>query len=114
MSRLLIVTRPELALGFQLAGIAAYGVPDVETAQEIIGGWLDEGATGLLVLDAGVLARMEPAFAERLETSRLPYVIIPSDELLGPEFSRQHRIAELIRRSVGVHISFTGIADDAS
>ena len=36
MSRLIVVTRPALVTGFQLAGVDAYGAEDVETAQELI------------------------------------------------------------------------------
>lgn len=112
MTQLLIVACPELARGFQLAGIAAHGAPDAATAQTLIEGWLDEGVTGLLVLDAGLLADMDAAFIERLENAWLPYVIIPGDKPLGPEFSRQSRIAELIRRAVGIHISLTGATEE--
>ena len=112
MTQLLIVACPELARGFQLAGIAAYGVPDAESAKRLIEGWLDDGVTGLLVLDAGLLADMDAAFFDRLENAWLPYVIIPGDKPLGSEFSRQSRIAELIRRAVGIHITLTGAAEE--
>lgn len=109
MSRLFIVTRPELARGFHLAGVDATSVSDVETAQEIIGHWLDNGETGLLALDDGLLARMDAEFVRRLDRAEnLSYLLIPGGESLGPEFSRQYRIAELIRRAVGIHISFDG------
>ena len=113
MSRLFIVTRPELARGFHLAGINAVGATDVETAQEIIGGWLDNGQSGLLALDDGLLARMDEAFLKRLDAAaNLPYIIIPGGEALDESFSREYRIAELIRRAVGMHISFRGAAKD--
>lgn len=109
MSRLFVVTRPDLARGFHLAGIDATSVADVETAQEIIGAWLAAGETGLLALDDGLLARMDADFVKRLERAEnLPYLLIPGGEPLGLEFSRQARIAELIRRAVGIHISFAG------
>jgi hypothetical protein len=43
MSRLIVLTRPALVPGFQLAGINAYGAEDVETAQEWISSWLVAG-----------------------------------------------------------------------
>lgn len=107
MSRLFVLTRPELARGFHLAGVDAVGAADVETAQEVIGHWLDAGETGLLALDDGLLARMDADFIKRLDQAEnLPYLLIPGGEPLGPEYSRQYRIAELIRRAVGIHISF--------
>jgi vacuolar-type H+-ATPase subunit F/Vma7 len=109
MSRLLIVTRPSLAPGFELAGVEAYGVEDVETAQELIDGWLNAGETGLLAIDDGLLAHMEPASINRLEAAEdMPFLAIPGGEALGPEASREHRIAEMIRRAIGFHITFKG------
>ncbi len=114
MRRLLVVTRPSLAVGFRLAGVDAYAVEDVESAQELIGAWLDADETGLLAIDDGLLAHMDPAFVERLNAARhLPHLAIPGGEPLGPEMSRQHRIAEMIRRAVGFHITFRGEGTEA-
>lgn len=109
MSRLFMVTRPELVTGFQLAGVDAYGPADIESAQELIAAWLEAGETGLLAIDDGLLALMDLEFIKRLEDSPdLLYVAIPSGPALGPEASRQHRIAEMIRRAIGFHITFKG------
>lgn len=109
MSRLLVVTRPELVHGFQLAGVDAYGAEDVESAQELIDSWLVAGEVGLLAIDDGLLESMDPAVVRRLETSdRLPFLAIPGGRPLGPEASRKYRIAEMIRRAIGFHITFRG------
>jgi len=109
MSRLLILTRPSLAPGFQLAGVDAYGAEDVESAQEMIAGWLDSGEAGLLAIDDGLLSRMDQDLVKRLEAAeQLPFIVIPGGGALGPEASRRHRIAELIRRAIGFHITFKG------
>lgn len=109
MSRLLVVTRPSLVAGFHLTGVDAFPAQDVESAQELIGGWLDTGEEGLLAIDEGLLERMEPAFLKRLQASaHLPYLAIPGGRPLGPESSRRHRIAEMIRQAIGFHITFKG------
>lgn len=109
MSQLFVVTRPALVPGFQLAGVEAHGVEDVETAQELIGKWLDAGEAGLLALDDGLLAHMDAAFLKRLASSEyLPHLAIPGGEPLGPEASRRYRITTLIRRAIGFHITFKG------
>jgi vacuolar-type H+-ATPase subunit F/Vma7 len=109
MSRLLVVTRPALVHGFQLAGVDAYGAEDVESAQELIESWLNIGEIGLLAIDDGLLERMNPAFVRRIETSdRLPFLAIPGGQPLGPEASRKYRIAEMIRRAIGFHVTFRG------
>jgi vacuolar-type H+-ATPase subunit F/Vma7 len=107
VSRLLIVTRPGLAPGFQLAGVDAFATDDAEAAQELIAGWLEAGETGLLAIDDGLLADFDPARRRRLDASdRLPYIAIPGGGPLEPAISRRRRITEMIRRAIGFHITF--------
>jgi vacuolar-type H+-ATPase subunit F/Vma7 len=109
MSRLLVLTRPSLVSGFQLAGVNAYGAEDVETAQEMVENWLATGEAGLLAVDDGLLAEMNPALLRRLASSdQLPYMAIPGGGPLGPEATRKYRISEMIRRAIGFHITFKG------
>ena len=109
MSRLLVVTRPSLVPGFQLAGVNAYGVEDIETAQELIDSWLESGEVGLLAIDDGLLEQMSPSFINRLESAlQVPYLSIPGGGSLGQEGSRRMRIAQTIRQAIGFHITFRG------
>jgi vacuolar-type H+-ATPase subunit F/Vma7 len=102
-------------LGFQLAGVKAHAAEDVEIAQELIENWLDTGEVGLLAIDDGLLALMEESFLKRLEASdKLPYMDIPGGRQLGPEASRRYRIAEMIRRAIGFHITFKGEDGEAN
>lgn len=109
MSQFFVVTRPGLVPGFQLAGVDAYGVEDVETAQELIEKWLIAGEVGVLAIDDGLLAHMAEAFLKRLASSEnLLYLAIPGGGALGSELSQRHHIATLIRRAIGFHITFKG------
>jgi len=115
MSQLFIVTRPSLVTGFRLAGVDAYGAEDVESAQELISKWLKDGEVGLLAIDDGLLAHMDTAFLRRLDAyENLPYLAIPGGQPLGPEASRRHRIAALIRRAIGFHITFRGEEEEST
>lgn len=109
MARLLVITRPELVAGFRLSGVEAFGVEDVESAQELVQTWWQSGEVGLLAIDDGILENMEPSFIKRLEANeRMPFLAIPGGKALGPEISRKYRIAEMVRRTIGVHITFKG------
>ncbi|MCJ7623389.1 MAG: hypothetical protein MUO76_07785 [Anaerolineaceae bacterium] len=107
MSRLLVVTRPELVAGFQLAGVDAFSAEDTETAMGLIDVWLKSGEAGLLAIDDGLLEHMDASFLKRLDSAEhLPHLAIPGGRPLGPEASRKHRITEMIRRAIGFHITF--------
>jgi vacuolar-type H+-ATPase subunit F/Vma7 len=107
LSRLLVITRPELAAGFLLAGVEAFPAADVETAVELIEGWLDTGEDGLLVVDDGLLAKMAPAFLRRMEAAvQLPFLAIPGGEGAGEVVYRHKRISDLTRRAIGFHSIF--------
>ncbi len=109
MSRLFVVTRPDLAPGFRLAGVDAYGAEDAETAQEMISPWLESDEVNLLAIDDGLYEVMAPSFIQRLEAcERLPHLVIPGGKSLGQEATRRYRVAEIIRRAIGFHITFKG------
>jgi vacuolar-type H+-ATPase subunit F/Vma7 len=109
MSQLFVLTRPALVPGFQLAGVEAHGVEDVESAQELIEKWMTAGEVGLLAIDDGLLAHIDAAFIKRLASSELlPFIVIPGGQPLGPEASQRYRIAALIRQAIGFHITFRG------
>ena len=109
MSRLLVITRPNLVDGFRLAGVEAYAADDVETAQELIESWVEAGETGLLAIDDGFLEHINPVVMKRLEaTEQLNYLAIPGGEPLGPEATRRQRLVQQIRRAIGFHITFKG------
>lgn len=115
MSRLIVLTRPDLVPGFRLAGVDAYGAQDVETAQEMIESWRKGGEEGLLAIDDGLLVRMNQNFVKRMDAfERILYVAIPAGEPLGPEASRRYRIAEMIRRAIGFQITFKGEEEEVS
>ena len=107
MTQLFVITRPALTTGFQLAGVDAYGMDDVESAQELIQKWIVAGEGGLLAIDDGLFARMDEAFLKRLESAeQLPYIVIPGGKPLGEEASQKSRIAALIHQAIGAHITF--------
>jgi vacuolar-type H+-ATPase subunit F/Vma7 len=109
MSRLFVITRPSLVAGFLLAGVEAFAAEDAEGAQGLIAGWLDDREEGLMAVDENLFEHMDPVFLRRLRAaSHLPHLTIPGDGTLGRDTSRRQRIAEMIRRAVGFHITFKG------
>jgi vacuolar-type H+-ATPase subunit F/Vma7 len=107
MSKLMVVIRPELYPGFALAGVEAFPAVDVETAVELIEGWLSSGETGLLAIDDGLLEKMDQSFIRRMEAAdQLPFLSIPGGQGSDGIGYRRQRISELTRRAVGFHSIF--------
>jgi len=113
VSQLLILIHPELVPGFQLAGVQAFGPPDVESAEELIRQWLREDQAGLLAIDESILAGLAPGVLAELQAGdRLPYLAIPGGGGMGSAMTRRARIAGLLRRAIGIHITFSGEGEE--
>ena len=109
MGRLLVITQPALAPGFQLAGVETYAVNDSASAQRLIAGWLDEGEAGLLAIDEDLFDGFDTVFRRRLEASdQLPYIALPNGLPVSSTASPRSHLIDLIRRAVGFHITFQG------
>lgn len=109
MSRLLVITRSHLLPGFELARVDAFGAEDVESTEEMIEELLQSRETGLLAIDDGLYALINPALLRRLDASeQLPHLVIPGGRPLGVEATRKYRFAEMIRRAIGYHLVFKG------
>ncbi len=109
MSRLLVVVRPSLVSGFQLAGVEAFPVDDAEEAEGLINHWIEAGEKGLIAIDDELLAGFDVSFRRQLEAAdQLPYLAIPTGEPRGPAAMRRRHVAELIRRAIGFRITFRG------
>jgi vacuolar-type H+-ATPase subunit F/Vma7 len=111
VSRLLIVTRPALADGFRLAGVEAHAAASADAAQKLIGGWIEAGESGLLAVDEALLAGLTPTFRRRLAAAgQLPCLALPAGQAAGQDGGIRQQMEELIRRTVGYHITFRGEA----
>ena len=55
------------------------------------------------------LADFDPVFLQRLAAAeQLPYMTLLGERLAGAELSGRSRIARILRRAIGFHITFQG------
>lgn len=107
MGRLMVITTPDLAPGFQLAGVETFTVENVEKAEVVLRELLTGDEASLIVVHQRLLAAMDPRLQRQIGLSYRPVVVdIPGGmpTTLGEE--RRRHIAELIRRAIGFHITF--------
>lgn len=112
MSRLRVIVRPHLVTGFQLAGVEAFAAADVETAESLLISWLDEDEPCLVAIEEALSDRLDPGLVNRLHASdRVLHLAIPGGGASDYAVTRSTRIARMIRRSIGVRITFGDVKD---
>lgn len=107
MGRLMVITTPDLALGFQLAGVETWAVEDVAEAETVLQKLLVEREASLIAVRRALLQAMDTRLQRQVEASYQPAVIaIPGGlPTLGRGERRRH-LASLIRRAIGFQITF--------
>lgn len=109
MARLVIITTPELAPGFQLAGVTTRQAGSAREANSILRELLDGGEQGVIGVYGPYLAHMDRDLRRRLEQMVNPVVIaMPAGRLTAEPGERRAQIAAMLRRIVGYHITFPG------
>lgn len=112
MSRFVVIAQSSIADGFRLASVETFGVEDVESAEELIAGFIREDERMLVAIEDGLLMELDPSVINRMEGSeKLLYIAIPGAVGTGLRLRREQRIAQMIRRAVGYHITFEGNED---
>ena len=107
MSRLLILTQPEIVAGFHLAGVDALAAGEAGAAEAQIMRWLEAGEQGLLAIDVTLYEGLSEGLRQRLlQNDQLPLLVLPDGKPASIASSSRQRLAELIRQAIGFHITF--------
>ena len=111
VGHLTVIVPPELASGFRIAGAAVEESSDVDAAAAMLDAMLSEAAHGIVGVYAPFHAALEPGMLDRCDRSAEPIVIpIPAGLGSGDRSGHRARIAALLERAVGYHITFSGEA----
>ena len=109
MSKFIVITKNDQAIGFRLAGIHAIGTDDIHAVNNLITNWLEKKEKILLALDDDLFSKLDQCFINRIYASdELLLVTIPSGSISSADESRKKRIYEMIRHATGVQIKFKG------
>lgn len=103
----MVITTPDLAPGFQLAGTETFAVETTEEAERVLRELLEGDKASLIVIRQDLLGAMPHRLQRRVEASYRPAVMaIPGGTPTASAEEHRHYIAELIRRAIGFHITF--------
>jgi vacuolar-type H+-ATPase subunit F/Vma7 len=108
MGELIVLTTPDLELGYRLAGVATQALGSLDDATERIEQLLDEGGAG------DVIAVYEPYFNElaaplrrRIDARVSPLVVaVPGGEGADAEAERRSQHLRILWEAVGYQITF--------
>jgi vacuolar-type H+-ATPase subunit F/Vma7 len=106
MTRLVVLTTPELAAGYRLAGVAVREVVSpAEAAAQLVE--LLDREDGVIALHAPYFHALARPLRRRLEALRTPLVVaLPAGST--PEEAEDHRerLLRMLRQAVGYEITF--------
>ena len=107
VSRLRIVVPPELAAGFRMGGATVHAVDSAGQAADTVEVLIAEGERGVIGVYGPWLDEFDRVHRERLSGSIAPVVVaVPSGLMTESDDARRARLAELLQRAVGYHITF--------
>ncbi len=108
-ARVAVVVPAEVATGYRLAGAVVEIAEDAAGASACVSRLLAAGERGVIGVYEPHYAALPAELRDRLEASLAPLVItIPSGLDSGPMPARRARLAGLLERAVGYHITFGG------
>ena len=106
MSRLLVLTTRDLAVGYRLAGASTVEV--ASTAQTAAA--LEEllaGENGVIAVHAPYFDALPTPLRRRLDSLRIPLVVsLPAGTAAEHVGERRQRLLELLRQAIGYEITF--------
>ena len=109
MAKVCVITSTGLADGFRLAGVEVHAAESSELARAALLALTRREDVGLVAVDSGLYGALDARTRATLEARPRPLVIpIPAATMLAPAERRSRRVAELIRRAVGVSVTIRG------
>lgn len=106
MYKVVVLTDPDTARGFRLAGVDVHEAETTEDAVKEINRLLEDDKTGILAVNEGFLAGLDYRVKERIESTYRPIVVsLPVKEKLGAVGERKAFLARLVHRAVGFDVT---------
>jgi len=100
--KFVVVTDPETAPGFRLAGVEVLEAATLEEAKRIIPPLLFKDDTGIVAVNEDFMASLDDKLMEKIEKTHRPIIIqIPSRTR---QIDRTDYIERMLRRAIGYNI----------
>ncbi len=106
MYKAIVITDPETADGFRLAGVSVVEVENADEAREKIKMLLDDPDAGILAVNESFYNAIDEKTQEKIDSIYRPIVIpLPIKESVEMAGERRAYLARLIHRAIGFDIT---------
>jgi V/A-type H+-transporting ATPase subunit F len=102
MYKFVVVTDPESAPGFRLAGVEVLEAQNQEEAKKIITSLIFKDDTGIVAVSQDFLATLDEKFMEKIEKTYRPIIIPIPSRVRG--LDQTGYMERLLRRAIGYNI----------
>ncbi|TLM98934.1 MAG: V-type ATP synthase subunit F [Actinobacteria bacterium] len=106
MYRLIVLTDPDTADGFRLAGVDVEVVDSPDLARKTLASLIDEDDSGIIAVNERLMTGVDERLQKKIDSIYRPIVVsLPIREKL--EVGEDHRayLSRLIRRAIGFDIT---------
>ncbi len=106
MYSLVVLTDPDNAGGFRLAGVDVVVAENISEARTKLASMLDDDETGIIAINERLTEAIDERMAKKIESIYRPIVVsLPIREKLEVASDHQAYLARLIRRAIGFDIT---------
>jgi len=106
MAHLTVVTDPDTALGFRLAGVDVSDVGSTEEAAEHLLSLLRSRKAGIVIYNEEFRWGLPEKSLSEMEECLSPiFYAIPVSQATGKGDTHEHYLARLLRRAIGYHLT---------
>ncbi len=106
MYKVVVLTDPDTADGFRLAGVDVVAAEGVEEARRALNRLIDDDTSGILAVNEAFMAGIDERTQQKINATYRPIVVsLPIREKLRSEEDHRAYLARLIRRAIGFDIT---------
>ena len=106
MYKLIVLTDPDTADGFRLAGVDVHVASSPEEARKQLNALVDDDASGIIAVNEAMMAEIDERLQRKIDSIYRPIVIsLPIKEKLHLGEDHRAYLSRLIRRAIGFDIT---------
>lgn len=99
-----VICRPQLASGFELAGLSVIRAPDAAAATDAVRSLLADGRAGVLLVDDGLYQGLPHDLTARLDRQAVPVVApIPAPDW-DVRIAAESYVLDILRQAIGYRV----------